>query len=211
MGLALRGFAVAATDASPAMVERTRALAARRGVPVEAEVRAWEALPERADWAGAFDAVLCVGNSLAHAPGAAARRAALVAMAGLLRPGGLLAVTSRDWERRLGAGSGLEVADRLVVRGGRPGLVIYAWPPAALERRYEVEVAVALPAPDGTVETRGERLVVWPFAHAALLDDLRAAGLEPEAGTSAPQTERYLVTARRPAGGAGGAAPRPRS
>src|SRR5215211_3060598 len=66
VGLALRGFDVTATDASAAMVERTRALAAARGVALRTEVRAWK------EWAGAapeqpFDAILCVGNSLPHA------------------------------------------------------------------------------------------------------------------------------------------------
>src|SRR5687768_18404786 len=45
VGLALRGFAVAASDASPAMVTRTRELAARHGAAVEARVCAWEELP----------------------------------------------------------------------------------------------------------------------------------------------------------------------
>ena len=55
-----------------------------------AEVRRWEDLgPDD------FDAVLCVGSSIAHARD---RRAALARMAGALRPGGLLIVTSRRWE-----------------------------------------------------------------------------------------------------------------
>ena len=44
VGLALRGFDVAATDASDAMIARTRALAGRRGVALDARVCAWEAL-----------------------------------------------------------------------------------------------------------------------------------------------------------------------
>ena len=126
VGLALQGLAVTATDASPGMIGRTRALAAERGADVVAEVCAWADLPERG-WDGRFEAVLCVGNSLVHAPGRAARRAALAAMAGVLAPDGLLAVTSRNWERVRAAGHGLEVADRIVVRDGRGGLVIHAW------------------------------------------------------------------------------------
>src|SRR4051794_8439696 len=44
VGLALRGFAVDASDLSPAMIARTRRLAAERGVALRAEVRAWEDL-----------------------------------------------------------------------------------------------------------------------------------------------------------------------
>ena len=101
VGLALRGFDVSASDASAEMVARTRALAAERGVAVPAVVRRWEELR-----GGPYDAVFCVGNSITHAPGSAGRRAALAAMRGVLRDGGLLAVTSRTWEPPQGRGGG---------------------------------------------------------------------------------------------------------
>jgi SAM-dependent methyltransferase len=100
VGLAPAGFVVAASDASPAMVERTRALAAERGVD----------------------------------------------------DGGLLAVTSRNWERPQ------EAAEDVVERGGRRARVRHAWhagePPV-------LEVAVTFD--DGT--THSERLEHWPFTH----------------------------------------------
>ena len=64
-------------------------------------------------------------------------------------------------------------------------------------------MAVALPGPDGRVETHAEGLTVWPFTHGELDADLRAAGLAPASSTWADDAERYLVTARRPAGAAG--------
>ena len=71
VGLALRGFAVTATDASGAMVARTRALAARHGAagrrPPCARGRQ---LGERG-WDGRVRRRLCVGNSLTHAAGRA--------------------------------------------------------------------------------------------------------------------------------------------
>src|SRR5215212_8678454 len=66
VGLALRGFEVTATDASAAMVERARALAGARDVEVRTARCAWDELDAQG-WAGSFDAVLCVGNSLTHA------------------------------------------------------------------------------------------------------------------------------------------------
>jgi SAM-dependent methyltransferase len=153
-------------------------------------------------WDGAFDAVTCVGNSLAHAQ---ERRAALTAMAGLLRPGGLLAVTSRNWERLLAESPGLDIVDRLVERGGRVGLVIRAW---TLPHRLDVAVAVLGAA--GDVETHAETLAFCPFTHEELDADLRGAGLEPQSSTYAPDVDRYLVTAttRRPWAGAGGGSAR---
>jgi 2-polyprenyl-3-methyl-5-hydroxy-6-metoxy-1,4-benzoquinol methylase len=118
VGLALRGFEVVASDASGAMVQRTRALAARHGAALTARTCAWEDL-ERQGWAP-FDAVLCIGNSITHAAGHDARQAALRAMAGVMRPGALLALTSRNWERVREGGSGVHVADELVVRDAVP-------------------------------------------------------------------------------------------
>jgi SAM-dependent methyltransferase len=196
VGLALRGFGVVATDASAAMVDRTRALAAAHGASLDARVVRWEAL-DRQGFAP-FDAVLCVGNSITHAAGREGRRAALRAMAAVMRPGAPLVVTSRNWERVRAAGSGLLVDDALRVRGGRRGLVIHAWTIAGdWDDRHALDVAVALIGDGGRVTTYAERLAFWPFRHATLDEDLRAAGLEPERSTYEPEVDRYAVGARR--------------
>jgi SAM-dependent methyltransferase len=196
VGLALRGFDVVASDASAGMVERTRSLAARHGAGLVAERCAWADLAARGE---PFDAVFCVGNSLTHAVGRAGRRAALRAMAGVLRDGGLLVVTSRNWERLRAAGSGIQVADRLVERGGERALAIHAWTLAdGWDDPHFLDVAVARLDGDGGVRTHSERLTFWPFRHQELAEDLRAAGLVPESTTYADEAERYLVTARRP-------------
>ena len=174
VGLALRGFAVSASDASPEMVARTRALADARGVELAAEVRRWEDLR-----GGPVDAVLCVGNSLTHAQD---RRAALAAMRSVARDGALLAVTSRNWERPQEAG------EEVVERGGRRASIRRAWH-AGDPRTLEIEVTL-----DG--EVYAERLAYWPFTHAELDADLGAAGWLPATSTWSPDVDRYLVTAR---------------
>jgi SAM-dependent methyltransferase len=118
-GLALRGFDVSASDASPEMVARARALGVR------AEVRRWEELG-----GGPYDAVLCVGNSLTHAED---RRAALAGMRRVARDGALLAITSRTWERAQAAG------EEVVERGGRRATVRRAWAPGALVVEVELD------------------------------------------------------------------------
>jgi SAM-dependent methyltransferase len=210
VGLALRGFDVAATDASEAMIARTRALAEARGVALAAEARSWNGLADRG-WSERFDAVLCVGNSLTHAGGRAERRKALAAMAGVLRAGGLLVVTSRNWERLRAGRSRLEIGERLVERDGRRAVVVrHWWLPDGWEEPHGLEVAVALLGDDGSVTTHRELLAFWPFTEAELREDLAGAGLEPDSGTYEPDAERYLVSARAPAGaGAGGGSPRP--
>jgi len=199
VGLALCGFAVTATDLSAAMLERAGALAAERGVALDARVCAWEDLPaERFEVP--FEAVFCVGNSLAHAAGETARRAALRAMAGLLAPGGLLVVTSRNWELLRAGGTHVRVNDRVIVRDERRGLVFQAWTvPEAWDAPHLQDVRVALLGPAGAVTVHGERLTLWPFRHEALDADLAAAGLAREQTTYADDVGRFLVTARRTA------------
>jgi SAM-dependent methyltransferase len=197
VGLALRGFDVVATDASAGMVRRTRELAARHAAKLDARVCRWAELAEQG--LAPFAAVLCVGNSLAHAPGRAARRTALRAMAGGLRPGGSLVLTTRTWERVRAEGSGLRTYDRIVERPEGRGLLVYSWWIAGdWDDRHEFDVAVSLIADDGAVTTVAERLAFWPFRQETLDEDLRAAGLEPETSTFDPAVDRYLVTARRP-------------
>ena len=173
VGLALLGFDVDASDASPEMVIRTRALAVLRGVDVWAEARRWEELR-----GGPYDAVLCVGNSLTHAKD---RRMALSGMRRVARDGALLAITSRTWERPQEAG------EEVVERDGRRARVRRAWYDGD-PRTLELEVTV-----DG--EVFAERLEYWPFTHAELCEDLRATGFEVAVSTWDPDVDRYLVTA----------------
>jgi SAM-dependent methyltransferase len=193
VGLALRGFDVSASDASAEMVERTRALAQARGVDVRAEVRLWADLR-----GGPYDAVLCVGNSLTHAEGRRGRRIALTAMKRVLRPGGLLVLTSRNWEKVRADPPAFEVAERLVERNGVAGLVIHNWQIAEhWTEPHAMHVAVALLDGGGNVTTHAERLTFWPFTRGTLDADLLAAGLQPVDSSWTPDADRYLVTARR--------------
>lgn len=198
VGLAQAGFTVTATDASAAMTSRATALADAHGVRVTVERLTWDQLAGRA-WDGAFAAVFCVGNSLTHAGPAEARRRALRVMSRLLRPGGRLLVTSRNWELVRSTGTRLEVADRLVVRAGRRGLVVRDWViPRDWTERHRLRVAVALLDEEDRVQTIAQDLDLWPFRHEELLDDLAAAGLDIQATTYSPDEDRYLVVARRP-------------
>src|SRR4051812_40523789 len=170
VGLALRGFELDASDASPEMVVRTRALAQGRGARVQAEVARWDELA-----GGPFDAVLCVGNSITHAPGRDGRRASLGGMRRVMRDGGLLALTSRNWERPQAAG------EEVVERGGRRATVRRVWhdgEPRTIEIEEDVEGG----------ETRRQPLAYWPFTHPELDPDLRAR--RPPAGAQPPGARR---------------------
>jgi SAM-dependent methyltransferase len=195
VGLRMRGFDVTATDASAAMIERTRQLAAARGVGLRTAVCRWEQLVEQG-WSNRFDVVWCVGNALAHAPGQAGRQAVLGQMARVLQPGGLLVLTSRNWELVRDEGSGLRIREQLVERDGRRALVVYGWSLAERwDDRHHLDIAVAIVEPAGTVINHVERLAFWPFRHEDLDADIRAAGLVPTRSTYDPKADQYLVTA----------------
>jgi len=84
------GHRVLATDASAAMVELARA-----ALGPEVDVRRL-ALPD--DPLPAADAIVSVGHVISYLPDAAAVDRALVAIAGALRPGGVLAIDICDLE-----------------------------------------------------------------------------------------------------------------
>ena len=197
VGLAQAGFVVTATDASPAMTARAIALAESYGVALTVDRLTWDELTDQ-QWDDRFAAVFCVGNSIAHAAGAAARRRALRNMSRLLRAGGRLLLTSRNWELVRSIGSRLDVADQLVVRDERRGLVIHNWVlPDRWTERHRLDVAVAVFDDRDVVHTVAQKLNFWPFRHEELLDDLAALGLRVQTTTYASQVDRYLVVARR--------------
>ncbi len=200
VGLAEAGFRVTACDASPVMVERTRALARAHGVEVPTRVCRWDQLPDQG-WQDRFDAVLCVGNSLAHAVGRPGRRAALDGMASVLVSGGVLALTSRNWEQIRSAGSRLDVWDRLVERAARKAVVVYSWQvPPSWDAEHQLQISVATLQGGDRLQVTTEVLPIWPFHHEELLADVAAAGLTLAASTYDATQPEYLVTAQRRAG-----------
>ncbi|HET7034541.1 MAG TPA: class I SAM-dependent methyltransferase [Thermomicrobiaceae bacterium] len=97
LGLALRGHQVRASDISPAAVQRAAREAIALGVSLATSVADVRRLA--ASVAGAFDVVLSCDNSLPHLPTAADVRLAVAQMAAKLRPGGLLVIGIRDYDR----------------------------------------------------------------------------------------------------------------
>ena len=200
VGLAQAGFRVTACDASPAMAGRTRALARAHRVEVPARVCRWDQLPDQG-WQDRFDAVLCVGNSLAHTVGRSGRRAALDGMAFVLATGGVLALTSRNWEQIRSAGSRLDVWDRLVERAARKAVVVYSWQvPPSWESEHRLQISVAALHDGDRLQVTTELLPIWPFPHEELRADVSAAGLSLAGSTYDATQPEYLVTAQGRAG-----------
>jgi glycine/sarcosine N-methyltransferase len=96
IALASRGYQVVGADLSGAMIQRARENASAHGVEVSfvvAGLGGFSALGET------FDAAICLGNSLPHLLSAHAVAGALVDLAAVLRPGGLLIIQNRNFDR----------------------------------------------------------------------------------------------------------------
>lgn len=96
IALAERGYRVAAGDLSAAAVAQASSAARDRGLDITFAVADLR-LPVAAQ-AGAFDAVIAFDNSIAHLAPGPDLAAGLGAMAVKLRPGGLLALSLRDYD-----------------------------------------------------------------------------------------------------------------
>jgi glycine/sarcosine N-methyltransferase len=95
LGLAERRHRVAGVDLSSAAVHRAWAEADRTGLSPAVAVADMRAMPFPD---GAFDAVVCADNAVAHLLDARSLVLALGQMRRVLRPGGLVVVTVRDYD-----------------------------------------------------------------------------------------------------------------
>jgi SAM-dependent methyltransferase len=197
VGLAGLGMQVVATDASEAMVRRTAELSEEFRASVRTARADWQELRDHFD-DDTFDMVFCVGNSLHHAVGARGRVAALESMSRLLRRGGRLVLTSRNWELVRARGSRLDISDRLVRRNGRDAVVVYRWEIAPhWEEEHHIEIAVAHVDAAGSVLVRSELLSCWPYRYDELAAELHQVGLRTERSTYNPEAENYMVVASK--------------
>jgi len=96
LGLAANGHRLAGSDLSTGAVGRAQAECRRRGVQAGLAVADKRALPF-AD--GAFDVVVCADNSLPHLLTAEDVTRALGELCRVARPGGLVVVTTRDYDQ----------------------------------------------------------------------------------------------------------------
>lgn len=98
LGLAVRGYDVVGTDLSPGAIRRAQREAARLGVTVPFSVADFRDLSEIS---GEFDVVVACDNAIPHVLEESDLPKALGQMRSKLRPGGLLVITMRDFDRAL--------------------------------------------------------------------------------------------------------------
>jgi len=192
LALVQHGFAVTASDVSEAML-----LEARRRLGDQAAVHrcAWADLPDL--FTEPFDAVMCTGNSLIHAGDEVGMTSALTGMAGALRPGGLLLLDTRNWEKMRREQPRLQVPHPPCVRGDRAGVSVYSWHwPESWNEPHRLEILVVTSDGDQTT-TSQTQITFYPFRFSELTQRLKQAGFEIECHTYQTGTDFYEVTARR--------------
>ena len=173
--LARRGLAVSAADPSAGMIARARANASASGAAVRFEQAGFGGM-SGAFGKASFDAVLCLGNSLAHAADGAALAAAVADFAACLAEGGLLILQNRNYDKVLAARERW-LDPQSSAEGGREWLFV---------RFYDFE-------PDGSITfhvltfSRGQEADwkqavsstrLWPLREAVLTGALRDAGFD---------------------------------
>lgn len=195
LSLHRRGFRVTATDASPAMVDQCRARLIAAGTDVAVSTCAWAALPET--FGPVFAAVLCTGNSLAHAPSAAERRAALAGFAAVLVEGGAVILDSQDWSDLHRRGSHRDHDPLVVVRDECRATRHFSW---RVPERFgdPIELDLTLVVDDGDRERATTDTVTFcPFTTEELVTDLLDLGFVEIDLVQNPGDDRYSVVARR--------------
>src|SRR5258708_24795695 len=173
--LARRGFPVWAADGSAAMVEGAAARFQRARLAIALMHCRWADL--RAATGERFDVVLCVGNSLVHAAGRDAMVQALTGLRRMARPGGHVVIDSRNWEKLHAERQIVQVADRMVTRGGRSCLVFYAWEvPDSLGDEHIAHLVFVYDN-GGQIEPHDHEITFRPFTLSDLREPLELAGL----------------------------------
>jgi SAM-dependent methyltransferase len=173
--LARRGFTVWAADGSEAMAEEAAARFQRERLAIPLLHSRWADLPTATG--ERFDVVLCVGNSLVHAAGRDAMVQALTGLRRMARPGGYVVIDSRNWEKLHAERQIVQVADRLVTRGGRRCLVFYAWEiPDHLGDEHIAHLVFVFET-GGRIEPHEYQITFRPFTISELRERLELAGL----------------------------------
>ena len=171
IGLALAGFAVTATDISPASVQRCAREAAARGLDITTGVADLRVLD--IDGAGHFDAVLSFDNALPHLLDDADLHAACGALRRVLRPGGALLASIRDYDAALRERPSGDLPRRYVTDSGER-IVFQVWEWESGDRYTVRHFIMVGNARSWAVTER--RTTYRALSRAVLSDALRRAG-----------------------------------
>jgi len=203
IGLAHAGFAVTATDISPASVERCAREAEARGLAIATAVADMRVL-DGVTAAGGFAAAVSFDNALAHLLDAADLDAACVALRRVLRPGGALLASIRDYDEALRARPAGDPPRRYATKlGERITFQLWEWDAARADDRYTLRHFIM--ARGGRGWTVAERMTTLrALTRAAVSDALGRAGFADVAWLMPGETGFYQPIVAASAGSGGG-------
>ncbi|WLQ33191.1 class I SAM-dependent methyltransferase [Streptomyces castrisilvae] len=211
LGLAARGHRVTGSDLSPVAAGRAAREAAARGLGLRTLAADMTRLPFGD---GLFDVVVCADNSLPHLLTPEAVEAALGEMRRVLRPGGVLLLSTRPYDRLRRERPASTPPQVRQDTGGRVvTFQLWHWRPDG--ERYDLEHFQLLPggageAGDAAYEVRTRRTSYWALSQAQLTAFARRAGLTEPAWHEPEESGFFqpVLVARGP-GADGEGPPRP--
>ncbi|MEV7928640.1 MULTISPECIES: class I SAM-dependent methyltransferase [unclassified Kitasatospora] len=172
LGLAALGHRVTGTDLSPASAARAAAEAARRGLRLPTAAADMRRLP----FADArFDVVVCADNALPHLLTPEDVRTALTEMRRVLRPCGLLLLTTRpydDLRRSRPASTPPQTSER----DGLRSVIFQLWHWHEDGERYDLELFRLTPDATGHWQTDIRRSTYWALTQSQLTTLASEAG-----------------------------------
>ncbi len=128
-----------------------------------------------------------------HAAGRDAMVAALTGLRRMARPGGHVVVDSRNWEKLHAERQIVQMADRVVTRGGRRCWTFYAWEiPDRLGDEHTAHLVFAFDN-GGQIEPHEYEITFRPFTISELRARLELAGLREVDTDFDASRDRYAV------------------
>jgi glycine/sarcosine N-methyltransferase len=195
IGLALLGHHVTAADLSERAIERAGREALRLGAAVDLRVADVRSLPSAL--AGRFDAAISFDNALPHLVDPADLDAALRCLHRVLRTGGLLLASVRDYDAILKARPSGE-APRMTGAFGHRRVTAQVWEWDAGQPTYRVHQFVIRELPDGAWSARHYEARYRAFQRSELMAASVAAGFHDVRWLEPAETGYYqpIVTAQ---------------
>jgi SAM-dependent methyltransferase len=191
----LVGATVIGTDLSPRAAARAAREAAARGVGLPAAAADMRALPFGD---GSFDVVLSADNSVPHLLTPDALGAGLSEMHRVLRPGGLLVLTVRDYDKiraERPASTPPQVSEHEV--GRVIAFQLWHWHPDG--ERYDLEHFQLAPTAADAWDVRVRRATYWALTRTQLTDSATTVGFHDLAWIEPSESGYYqpILTGRR--------------
>jgi SAM-dependent methyltransferase len=193
MALARSGFAVTASDASASMVAEARRRCLQFGVEIDITQSTWQDLPERVP--GAFQLILCLGNSIVHTATKAEMISSLEGMKQVLSPDGVLVIDSRNWEHLYESRPRI-ITRRVIERRGVRSCSLYIWTiPDDFNSPCRAEIVFLFEDAGSALTHRRYVIDFTPFTRTDLTAAIHAAGLTVIGDSYQPDNPFYALAA----------------